>query len=1457
LAVSHAFHSSLIEPMLDEFERVAATIQYRDPTITLVSNLTGKPVRKGEVTRADYWKRHAREAVRFADGLESAYALNYRVFIEIGPQPILSAMAANCLTSQNCVFLPSMRGEENLWQVLLSTVGDLYLRGVPIDWAAFDRPFPRRKLELPLYPFQRQRYWVETEVPNQSRSDFQQPRSRPDETHPLLERRLHTPLQDVLFETRLDPRRHSYLSQHVVHQEVVVPTTVYLEVVSAAVREWAGSDSTCLEVVLIHEAVRLPPAGRTIQIVLSPNGAAAGQFRLFSLEDDDQWKLAVSGRFSTTAETRNGSADEELTGMTGGDHVDTGAFYAACARLGLQFGPAFQGLDQIRCRDQEAIGQVALPASAGSASGYRLHPASFDACLQVLAAALLGPHPEDETVEVFMPIAIDRFELWGRTYNRLVSQARLEPVKSGAEESRTGHVSIRSEEGALIGRITGLRMKRAPRAALLKTATDDIASLFYQTEWREVDSSQDLAAAPVGDWLIFADSAGTAESLATELRNGGSNCVLVEAGSDYRALGGDVYEVDPAQPEQFDRLIQQFKGGRKARWQGVLYLWPTDVNLVAAASVQDLIITSDLCCRGLLSLVQAVLRNVGDEAPRLWIATRGANAVRPADAQVAVAQSTVWGMAKVISLEHPELQCVRVDLDPAGNDESLLAGELRAAVVEPLVAYRRGRRYISRLARATIDTSAETACLQTGSSPSVQPVQIEIISRGTPDGVALRAATRTPPPAGHVEILVKATGLNFRDVLNVLGLREDDAPLGGEFAGTIVTLGPGVTDLQVGDEVVGIGSGGLSTFVNAPAVLVLRKPKNLDFTAAASLPLAFLTARYALETVGRMTAGERILIHAAAGGVGLAAVQLAQRAGLEVIATAGSEKKRDYLRSLGIKHAFDSRSLTFADEVRACTAGQGIDLVLNSLTGASIGLSLGLLRAGGRFLEIGKSQLWTSEQVAAVNPAASYYAIDLAEKIASSPADVRPLFAALVEQAEAGQITPLPSKAFPLSDAPAAFRMMARAEHIGKVMFVPVESAVEQVGGVNANSSRPRSDGTYLITGGLTGLGLATAEWLVGRGAGNIVLFGQRAPNQTALEACDRMRAAGANVVVTQADVTREADLRTIFETILPSLAPLRGVIHAAGLLEDGVLLQQDWRRFHAVLAPKVEGAWLLHKLTEHSPLDFFVMYSSASALLGAPGQGNHAAANAFLDALAHYRRSAGLPGLSINWGAWSEIGAAARKNVGQRISKQGIGEFTPTQGLATLGLAMQSGSPNLAVIRVDWARLAAHLSNSIESRFFVDLATVNRASRPHVVSAEVSDKVRQMNEAPPNKRRELLIDHIRSEVGSVIGLPPEQRVPDKQPLRDVGLDSLMAVELRNRLRMGLGIEQSLPATLVFDYPSVAALTDYLAMEVYGWTDATAEPEPEREEPSALDLVEQMSDEEVEQLLQKRMGRVS
>jgi NADPH:quinone reductase-like Zn-dependent oxidoreductase/NAD(P)-dependent dehydrogenase (short-subunit alcohol dehydrogenase family)/acyl carrier protein len=726
---------------------------------------------------------------------------------------------------------------------------------------------------------------------------------------------------------------------------------------------------------------------------------------------------------------------------------------------------------------------------------------------------------------------------------------------------------------------------------------------------------------------------------------------------------------------------------------------------------------------------------------------------------------------------------------------------------EDQVAWRGDGRYVARL----VGTHHREAVAQK-LVPS-QPFKLGSSQKGNLDNLILEPVTRRSPGTGEVEIRVKATGLNFLDVVSALGLVPQQVDgmsqkhlvemdsFGGECAGEVVAVGSEVRDFQVGDLVMAMAQGSFGQYITVNTTYVALKPENLSFEEAASIPVNFLTAYYALHHVAKIQAGERILIHAGAGGTGMAAVKIAQQVGAEVLATA-SPPKWEALRNLGVKHIMNSRTLEFADQVMEITQGQGVDIVLNSLTsGEFISKSMSVVTQGGRFVEIAKRGVWSSSQVAAVRPDVCYFVVDLVKESIEQPELINSMLVGLKEKFGNGLLQPPPIKVFPIEEVIDAFRYMQQAKHIGKIVVTQT-----QLG--DGETQKPlsfRSEASYLITGGMGGLGLLVANWMVSKGAKHLVLLGRRSPDDAAIKKITELEVAGASVVVEKADVSDGESMRGVWQRIEESNRPLGGVIHSAGMLSDGVLQNQNWSSFERVMAPKVQGAWHLHQLSLNQSLDFFVLFSSAASLLGSPGQGNHSSANAFLDGLAHYRRTMGLPGLSIHWGAVSQVGEAAERGADLRVGKQGMGVISPAQVLESLELLMSGSDVEVGVVPIDWSGWQERVA---QWPFLADWQeTILEVAEP-----SKSDFLLKLEATPANERHLLLVAHVRRQVANVLGISRPESIAMDTGFFDLGMDSLTSVELRNKLQSSL--KCSVPLTLAFDYPKLNKLVDYLAQQL-------------------------------------------
>ncbi|WP_433574444.1 SDR family NAD(P)-dependent oxidoreductase [Nocardia brasiliensis] len=789
-----------------------------------------------------------------------------------------------------------------------------------------------------------------------------------------------------------------------------------------------------------------------------------------------------------------------------------------------------------------------------------------------------------------------------------------------------------------------------------------------------------------------------------------------------------------------------------------------------------------------LETVRTVLSDNRFDTATLVVVTR--NAVASDGADIDPAQAAIWGLLRSAQNENPGRIGI-LDLDGATDHRAAVRALTRSG--EPQAAVRHGVIHVPRLIREGADSVGNAGLVVSG-----RPWQLADSGTGTLDGENLvlePADAGDELASGEVRVTLHAVGMNFRDVLIALDMVPlEGIAVGGEGAGVVAAVGSAVTRFVPGDRVMGLFPRVGSTAVTEECSLV-RVPLGWGFAEAAAVPVVFATAYHALVELGGLRAGERVLVHAGTGGVGLAAVQLARWIGAEVFVTA-SEGKWPVLWELGFGDEWigDSRSLGFEGKFLAQTGGAGMDVVLDSLAGEFVDASLRLLPRGGRFLEMGLTDVRDPEQIAVRYPGVRYAAFELMEL---PGAQLQRNFGELLTLFEAGVLHPIPVTRWDIRRAPEAFRFLSQARHIGKnVLTVP----------------RPLDrDGTVLITGGTGGLGALVARHLVARhGVRHLVLVSRRGAAADGVEELvDELTAAGAVVRVLACDVSDGAALRALLSDLDPA-HPLTGVVHAAGVLDDALFADLGIDQVGRVFAPKVDAAWQLHEAVQELPLSMFVLFSSIAGTVGSPGQSNYAAANAFLDALASYRQRRGLAATSIAWGLWEQAtgmtGALTELDRG-RLRASGFVPITAEDGLAMLDAALVSGREVVVASRIDTAALAQTPTLPPVLR---DVA--RRLRKAAAAPTEVSGLVARLSGLDVVGQGRVVLEVVRSHAAVVLGFGSVDGVGADDVFKDLGFDSLGAVEFRNRLQGATGVR--LATTVVFDYPTPRALAKYIAAEI-------------------------------------------
>ena len=919
------------------------------------------------------------------------------------------------------------------------------------------------------------------------------------------------------------------------------------------------------------------------------------------------------------------------------------------------------------------------------------------------------------------------------------------------------------------------------------------------------------------NWVLLADQDGYSAQLSDHLAK------------KLQALGDFVIQTYCTDTTELEALLLKTSTSY-GRLDGILHL----AGLLTHSSVMsaDLVVQRQVTrCAIAANIIQACASSSTDTV--CWLITKGANPEllpRRDHANIATSASipvdaALWGFGRTLINESSNYSVRLVDFENLIELETLvsaLVSELeRPDDEQEIILSIEGARYAPRL---NLTPKPEPKKHQEMESSMIH---LGFQFPGQLRNLRWEVHPRSTPAADEIEIEVHASGLNFRDVMFTLGLLSDEAiengfsgpTLGLEFSGVVIKVGRTDSEFSLGDKVVGFGPSSFGNKVISKANAITPIPSGMSFEAAATIPSTFFTVYYSLHYLARLQPDEKILIHCAAGGVGIAAIQIAKWLGAEIYATAGSDEKRDFLKLLGVDYIFDSRSLAFSDEILALTHQKGVDVVLNSLAGEAINRNFRVLKPFGRFLELGKRDFYENTKIG-LRPFRnniSYFGIDADQLLKLRPELTRSLFAELMTLFTQGILKPLPYHTFDAEDIVDAFRYMQQARQIGKIIITYKNGIHPSY----SSSSTPAlqsslvlpADASYLVTGGLSGFGLRSAEWLVSKGARNLILISRSGPSsEEAISAIARLEKQGVHIHAVSCDITDKTAIIGLLTETAQRLPPLKGIIHAATVINDGLICNMDAKQIRSVLAPKVLGAQYLHELTLANDLDLFILFSSATTLFGNPGQANYVAANSCLEALANHRRSLKLPATCVHWGAIDDVGFLARNEqikeaLQGRMGGSALNSAIALDALESMLINDRSG---LGVMELDWHALARFLP-SAKSPKFRELARL--AGDDHNYLDNADDIHRMLEELSDSELLSALTEMIKSEIGEILHISPNKINPTCS-VYDMGLDSLMGVELLVALESRFGTRLSVMA--LNQNPTIVKLAELIRAQLNG-----------------------------------------
>ncbi|MGV0586839.1 SDR family NAD(P)-dependent oxidoreductase [Mycobacteroides chelonae] len=1406
LDVSHAFHSHHMDLVLDELGHLVEGIRFHLPRIPVYSSLTGDIAAPNQLHSPDYWVSQARRAVRFRDVADALLINGFRYFLELGPHPTLipdleqtvtAAQSGGDAVPRPVLVSGTLRRGVDDGRAILEVLARLHARGKSPDWPTIfaDR---QPNVALPTYPFQHEDFWRSlTSTNGNSLTGAQAPE------HPFLDTAIDLPSGGWVFTGLIAVSRQPWLADHCVAGALVVSGTVFLDLAMHT-----GHHTGHPHLAELTLEAPLPLSERADVLlrvtIATPDDAGRHAINIYShpaadAYADDVWTRHASG--TLIDDMPSAATDPVEWPPSDANALVVNDVYEQLAELGYFYGPAYRGLDSAWRSGDSVYSRVSVPENLTSEDLHcRIHPALLDAATH---AGIFLSADAPVNGQTLVPFSWRDVLVHPEAARSTTALARQTPTGTD-----TYSVELVSQTGMPL--FTGTLALRAISAQALTAPPRDARDDLHLLAWRPFTTlagRQDQAGKtrPRSFAVVGDDHLG----IGTVLRRGGydlrnyvdlSELNSALAPSTTTGTGGEGGNQSSAPLSQ----------------PALVFVYcPVTANAPAPAADAARATISET-----LRLVREWL-DVDRQATdaRLVLVTQGAITTGDDVPVRDLGQAAVWGLACSVQWEEPDRVAI-LDLDQQGAQ---LPSHIPLSVA--IDALTQGENQVAVHSNTVLVPRLTTSELAPSLTPPANTSAWRLVS-GTRRSLSDLALVAAPDAMaalepGQVRVTVHAAGLNFKDVLLALGMvaGSDEITLGREIAGVVSEVGADVHDLQVGDTVMGLCQPALGTVAIVDHRLLVAIPPNWSFPEAASVCVAYLTAYIGLFDIAGLQARESVLIHAAAGGVGMAAVHLAQRVGAVVFATA-SHAKWDVLHAMGVPEAYiaDSRDLRFEHELNAVVPQEGIHVVLNSLAGPFVDASLRLLSPGGRFVELGVRDVRDVAHVREDSDGVKYcpFGVPPISRISEILHDLHGLFTQ-------GELPRLPLCTFDIREARSAFHYMREARHVGKIVL-----------------TMPRQrdpNGTVLITGGTGGIGRTLARHLAQAGVKHLLLISR---NGLDVSEANCLQAAlgdlGAETAIVACDVADRVALADLL-TAIPKHRPLTSVIHAAGIVDDGLLHSLTPEQVDRVLRPKIDGAVNLHELTKDSGLAQFVLFSSSSSVFGSPGQSHYAAANAFLNALAQYRHHDGLPAISLAWGLWADRTGTTRHLTDTdhaRIARAGLVPIQSDYGMKLFECALATAKPFIAPIPLERTVLRAQAADGEDlipllSEMFHRSSLRNSestAARP--ASASLTT---QWESLPAAKQQGFLREVVRDHAASVLGLGSSSVVEDETTFKDVGFDSLASVELRNRLAAATGM--ALPSTLIYDYSTPTALAAFLGQELAMTHSATAATSP-----ADLDLLE-------------------
>lgn len=1379
LKVDVPYHSPVMDQLKPALMDSLEKLRPQKPHTRLFSTVSASETREGDWT-AEYWFHNVREPVNFKGTIENIANCGVSAFIEIGPHAALASSIKSTLASSAIqpVIIPTLRREQDAILNIYETIAQLHINNVLSPWEAL---YPQKgKVEaLPNYAWQRASYWCEADEVRQARLKNTGFLGAFEEAQfPLLGGKLSS--GHWLWQHQLDLNELTYLRGHRVGDDIVYPGAAYVEMALSMAASFSVSDDPSnsgpfvLERLEFHQALYLDN-NKPITIESSYDPATR-EFSINAPGSAMDWTLHASGVIASSAKHLPKKSLDLTAILDSMKEQRSGElFYEHCKTLGLEYENAFKAIELLHVDGDRAVAEIEVSEQILSEQrNYFLHPVILDTAFQTFFATVnLG----------YLPAGIQAIRYYRKPTGKCYSY--YETLEASPARV-VGNITLCDEQGDILVEVFGIEVLAIQRE---EAAGANSKVLTYEFDWIEqpLDTTK---ASENGLWILIAGDKDLSRTVKAKFEERKQKVCLVTYGESFTRNADYDFLVRPDSTDDLESVFREHTGLSK----GVIYLHGTDATEAADMSAEELCTVCEDNAVSAVQLTRALTSIEFQLMQKVFLVSRGTQTISSDSDNENLTAAGLWGFGRVLANEHPELQVCLVDL-PTGEytqSASLLVSEILSGSEEQEIAYRNNVRYVHRLERLSENRFKK----HTHKPRHFTAGEAFKVSGRAATGNGWEFQRLAPLEPQEKDFLIKSE-------YSVLIPRLD--AMASDFAcnivvGRITKKGDSATIFNEDDPIIHISNEAPQSHYCVNGNDLIALPPQADPAKSALFIAPHLLASSLFEQRLNLRPGSSVLLHQAHTPFGYAVAGVAKKLGLNLFITVNDDAERARFTSLGYSNVFTCDSYAYIRELKSAMPAGGYDAALSSWHGELPGQVENLIADFGHLVTMVSTSNGSTWQISRPKTASfSQHTICVANFLEDVVRRIRNGSKPRLDDMNIESLTATEPQ---FVDAEEYTRVIAQTEKHAEWLTLDYSitpaTGIEGMAEVLIDANR-----TYLITGGLGGLGQKIMAWLAENGAKSIVLVGRRNPDEESLNRIERLRSANILVEVIQADVSSIKDVEKIVTKIESSLPPLGGIIHSAGVLDDGVITQQTTNKIHNVLAPKVKGAWNLHLATRHLPLDLFVCFSSIASIVGWAGQSNYAYANAFMDALAFYRRSRGLPALTINWGPWADAGMAANLSDRdkQRMNQAGMFPLSMNHGLAGMATLLAHRAIQAGVFDIDWSLIGRQYPRPEKKTLLKHLIKIE-------ASASQQNFLETFLKASSDIRESMLVTNVSQILASVLGLDSPDSIDANNSIFDYGVNSLMAMELKNGIQNL--VKQQLPTSLIMKNPSVNKIVAYI-----------------------------------------------